>query len=419
MSGSGSAGGRIGTASGDEGTMGAPAGSDDGSGKAYDFTAAEAAPAPKMLKSRRAPVPPPAGSPHALPPRVQSPLKAGSTDDNLKFDAFQTYLDDFFMGAKERGHARYLDVNSRRFLKVEDSSGRPVPGALVQIVDEAADEVIWETYTYGDGRAPLYLPEDNLAQSGYLVEVAHNGTRSRDRWDGRGATPTFSTEDNRPDLDEVALDVVFLIDTTGSMSDEIERIKSTLLSVTEKLRSLEMEFDLRYGAVLYRDVGDEYVTKLHPFTSDIAAFDKALQGVRANGGGDGPESMNQGLFEAVHGVRWRAEAAKLVFLIADAEPHSDYDGDVAYPDVLKDAVSKGIKVHSVAASGLSLTGTVVFRQVAQYTRGEFIFIEYGGSIEATAKWHGVKGKVKSNNLDDILYDKIQEEVALFGSDDSR
>ena len=45
------------------------------------------------------------------------------------------------------------------------------------------------------------------------------------------------------------------------------------------------------------------------------------------GGGDGPESLNQGLAEAVGRADWREGAAKVMFLIADAQPHMDYDGD--------------------------------------------------------------------------------------------
>ena len=126
----------------------------------------------------------------------------------------------------------------------------------------------------------------------------------------------------------VQLDVVFAIDTTGSMGDEIERIKRSRLAMTDKLRSLDLEFDLRYGAVLYRDVGDDYVTKSHPFTGDIEAFAEALQGIQANGGGDSPESLNQALAVAVGRMEWRENAAKVAFLVADAPPHLDYDGDV-------------------------------------------------------------------------------------------
>src|SRR5690606_116710 len=103
----------------------------------------------------------------------------------------------------------------------------------------------------------------------------------------------------------------------------------------------------------------------------------ALRTITAGGGGDFPESLNQGLAQAVAGVAWRRTAAKVVFLIADAPPHTDYQDDIPYGESLKDALARGVRIHAVAASGLDPFGSLVFRQTAQYTRGRFIFIEYG------------------------------------------
>ena len=312
-----------------------------------------------------------------------------------------------------------LDVADRMYIKVVNSAGAVVPAARVRVVDIANDRVALAGTTYGDGRVPFYPHLDaeptsfiDSTPARYLVEVNAGLSRRRVEWDGT-ADLTVKVDVDNPISDPVKLDVLFLIDTTGSMRDEIDRIKASLLSMTDKLKSMEREFDLRYAAVLYRDIGDDYVTKAHPFTSDIRAFDEALKTIQANGGGDGPESLNQGVAEAVGRADWREGAAKVMFLIADAQPHMDYDGDLPYGESLKAALAEGIRIHSVAASGLPPVGTLVFRQIAQFTRGKFIFIEYGSAV-ATAKSHGVKGKVKSNNLDAILSEQIKEEVARWG-----
>jgi hypothetical protein len=210
----------------------------------------------------------------------------------------------------------------------------------------------------------------------------------------------------RPD-GPVKLDVAILLDTTGSMGDEIARVRSTLLAVVDQVRALAKDVDLRFGAVLYRDVGDDYVTMRHPFTTDLKAFSDALQSVGAAGGGDGPESLNR--------LAWRDGAAKVVFLIADAPPHMDYEGDVPYRTSLVAAVGAGIRVHAVAASGLDPFGTLVFRQTAQLSRGKFVFIEYGSAAQSAAS-HGVTGPVASNNLDAILVDRLRAEVDGWGKD---
>jgi len=391
----------------------------------YDGPAGEAEP---TADPSSAPPPPAAAKPsgYAGPARnsaAAAPLKAGKTDDNEKFDAFVEFLVSWSDRADTAGQYDMLDVRGRTWIRVVNAAGKPIPAARVSVISEAADQVLLRGTTYGDGRVPFYPRVASAAgvsltaadgdAPGLLVEVTFGTARERVRWDGAKEL-TVPLDVERPISEPVLLDVLFLIDTTGSMGDEIERVKQSLLAVTRKLRSLSREFDLRYAAVLYRDVGDEYVTKSHPFTGDIEAFDAALQTIRAAGGGDGPESLNQGIASAVGRTDWRDGAAKVMFLIADAPPHMDYQGDVLYGESLKAAVGKGIRIHSVAASGLPAVGSLVFRQIAQFTRGKFIFVEYGGSVAASGAKHGVAGAKKSNNLDDILFDQIRDEVARWG-----
>ncbi len=341
-----------------------------------------------------------------------SPLRAGSTDDNANFEAFLTFLGKRTKGLGKR--IQKLDVSDRRSIRVIDRDGRIVPGAQVHLIDEGADKVIWQGRTYGDGCLPFYPKLTPGGKPGPLLcEVRYGDDFARQRWDSEGEIYTLRLSDTSRETEDVELDVVFLIDTTGSMGDEIAAIKATLLSLTDRLEGLGREFALRYGAVLYRDLGDDYVTKAHPFTLDIETFDKALQEIVAKGGGDAPESLNQGLAVAVAGMQWKPGAAKLIFLIADAPPHMDYANDIPYGRSLEAAVGRGIRIHSVAASGLDAAGTFAFRQFAQFTRGKFIFIEYG-DLKKTAESHGVKGQVTGNNLDAILFEQIHAEIANWG-----
>lgn len=352
-----------------------------------------------------------------------APLRAGATDDNEEFAAFLAFLEQRIPSLGDR--VDHLDVRDRRMLRVVDETGNPVPGAEALFLDEARDLVVWRATTYGDGRAPYYprlaalpsLDAETGQPTRLLVQVRRGDTVRRTIWDGRSEELVVTLPEPRAARDPVRLDVVLAIDTTGSMGDEIERIKSSLGAMTAKLRGLDREFDLRYGAVLYRDVTDDYVTRTHPFTDDLEAFERALQSVSANGGGDGPESLNQGLAVAVGGMDWREDAAKVVFLIADAPPHMDYRGDVPYGRSLLAALARGIRIHSVAASGLDAAGTVVLRQIAQFTRGKFVFIEYGGSIRDTAASHGIETAVAANNLDRILFELIRDEIAHWGRGD--
>ncbi len=353
-----------------------------------------------------------------------SPLRAGATDDNARYDEFLAYLQTAPTQAGVAGQVDALDVSGRRMIRVLDSRGQPVPAAKVSILDPATERVVWSGHSYGDGRVPFYpylevpgtgLPAAGEApQGGWIVQARKGRDVQSRRWDGLSAEVELSLPVSAS-TGAVPLDVCFVIDTTGSMGDEIARVKETLLSVTEKLRR-EQNVDLRYGAVLYRDVGDEYLTRRYPFTADLSGFDQALQGIDANGGGDGPESLNQAMSVTVGGMEWRDNAARVAFVIADAPPHMDYQEAVTYGRASAAALHHGIRVHTVAASGLDDRGSITFRQIAQMTRGEFIFIEYG-SVAAAAADHGVTGPVASNNLDGILYERIRREIEGWGRED--
>ena len=248
---------------------------------------------------------PPPGMPTRPMPVAQSALKAGSTDDNADLDAYRAFVEEWT--APGRLHAAFdtLDISDARTLVVTDPVGRPVPGAQVSVTDLATDTLVWPGTTYGDGTAPWYphlraglLGEPDVDGSmGYAVQAHHDGVFTTQMVGARDDVVRLTLDESATGPTKV--DVVFLIDTTGSMGDEIHRIKSTLLSTTAKVRGLDRDVDLQYGAVLYRDLGDEYVTRAHPLTGDIQGFDGALQGIQANGGGDGPSRSTRVL-------RWRS-----------------------------------------------------------------------------------------------------------------
>ena len=209
---------------------------------------------------------------------------------------------------------------------------------------------------------------------------------------------------------DVPLDVLFLVDSTGSMADEIKRIKETLVSISGRIDALPSRPDLRFGMVVYRDRGDEYVTRTYGFTRGIREFVRDVRGVAAEGGGDYPESLNEALQVAVREVDWRlGEGARLVFMFADAPPHLDYPQDYDYAEEMQIAHRRGIKIFPIASSGLDPQGEYIFRQIAQQTKGRFLFLLYGGDTPHSVEQYTV------NNLDDLVVGLVEEEMAHFGA----
>ncbi|MCB0015030.1 MAG: hypothetical protein KDE34_24110, partial [Anaerolineales bacterium] len=131
--------------------------------------------------------------------------------------------------------------------------------------------------------------------------------------------------------------------------------------------------------VIYRDRGDEFVVRSYDFTPDLATFSLFLDDVTADGGGDYPEDLNEALNQAVLVPEWRLEdTVSLMFLVADAPPHLDYaDQQLTYVDGMTRAAELGIKIFPIATSNLDAQGEYIFRQLAQFTGAQFIFLTYG------------------------------------------
>ena len=189
------------------------------------------------------------------------------------------------------------------------------------------------------------------------------------------------------------------------MADEIALLKETLANVAGGIEGGNVPVDLRMGMVAYRDREDDFVVRSYDLDGDIEALRDEVRGLEAEGGGDRLESVNEGLHAAVSQLEWRGDdAVKVVFLVGDAGPHLDYEQDRDYAVEMRKALARGIKVHTVATSGLRGFGEYVFRQIAQHTMGKFVFLVYGGSTT-----HAV-GQFTEENLDDLIVDLVLEEV---------
>jgi hypothetical protein len=114
------------------------------------------------------------------------------------------------------------------------------------------------------------------------------------------------------------LDLIFAIDSTGSMSDDIDYVKQELKSI---LRTITDQFQFaNLGMVLYKDRGDDFVSKTYPFTQDLTRFKMQIDSVRPEGGGDKPEAIIDALETAIKDFSWTA-GKRVIILMGDAPPH--------------------------------------------------------------------------------------------------
>ncbi len=325
--------------------------------------------------------------------QAASGLKGGEIDDNTEFGRFLAYLDSY-----KASNVLRVDVSGRHVLRVVDAAGKAVPNATVKVSRDGAE--LASLRSASDGRV-LFFPAQ--ASGDFAISVRKGDLALDATLASRSAT--LALPGPRGTL-PAKLDIAFVLDVTGSMGDELERIQQTIGDITARIKSLPAAPQIRYGLVAFRDRTDDYVTRTEDFTQDLAAFKAKLGSLAAAGGGDYPEAVQEALHDAVSNLSWdTGDALRLMFVVGDAPPHLDYLQDHAYTSEMRKAAGAGIKIFPIAASGLDNQGEYVFRQLAQYTGGKFLYITYGGDTP-----HHV-GPVQENDLDDLVVGIVKTELA--------
>jgi len=197
------------------------------------------------------------------------------------------------------------------------------------------------------------------------------------------------------------IEVVFVLDTTSSMSGFIQAAKEKIWSIATTMASAQPAPEIKIGLVAFRDRGDAYITQVTDLSEDLDSVYAKLMDFKAAGGGDGPESVNEALYEAVHGVSWSqgADAYKVVFLVGDASPHMDYANDVQYPETLKAATTKGIRVNTIQ-SGQDANTARDWQRIASLSQGDFFNVAADGGAVAIVTPFDTHIAALSRELDD-------------------
>ena len=140
-----------------------------------------------------------------------------------------------------------------------------------------------------------------------------------------------------------AVDLAFLLDTSGSMNPTIKGsklfIRKTIRDAIRCITQYKVSSDdlLRVGLVCYRDhapQGKSTGNFTIDFTGEHDKFKEILKGINAKGGGDLSEAVICGLDDVVNTLTWRKDSEKLLFHILDAPPHgSEFEGEKdEFPD---------------------------------------------------------------------------------------
>ena len=269
-----------------------------------------------------------------------------------------------------------LDPGNRIKVTVTDDAGTPLRGETVELTDPSGN-VIWQAKSGKDGVAYLFYTEQqepgSISCGGTVTQIAAEGTYpdesgqgTEDPVAGQGVEYTVVVEPSAPE--NAGLQIMFIVDTTGSMSDELAYLQMDFVSIAGEVGGDDVYFSVNF----YRDEGDEYVTRTNEFTQDVELVKEQLRAEYAEGGGDTPEAVAEILEETIGNAGWREDCSKIAFLIFDAPPHEGREQSIEQS--VRSAAEQGIALIPVVASNAERETEIFGRAIAIMTGGTYVFL---------------------------------------------
>jgi len=264
----------------------------------------------------------------------------------------------------------------RYSLQIVNSAGKPLIDAKVQLQSKTG-KLLWESKTDNTGKTELWADiyekakdKKDLSINVFYDDKTYNSDNITAFQQGINVI-TLPVSCNVPKN----IDIMFMVDATGSMSDEIKYLKAELLDLITSVKEKYSQNTIKLGCVFYRDLGDEYVTKKFDLTENIDTVISFINDQYADGGGDEPEAVDSALSVAVNKIKWDDDAlARMMFLVLDAPPHYSNQIIKSLQKNIQEACAKGIRLVPVIGSGISKSGEYLFRSFALATNGTYIFL---------------------------------------------
>lgn len=330
-------------------------------------------------------------------------LTAGEWNDHDNWGFFKNLVDTKTIELPET----CLAVTNRIKVTVKNASGDALPNEKVTLYDNS-DSIIWSSVTDKDGIAYLFEFEQGTANK----VVASDGTEvivdklAVDTQSGgevlasnRELELIIDSERNMYNN----MQIQFIVDTTGSMGDEMLYLQSDFKSIAEEVGTNGKEF----STVFYKDEHDDYVVKTNPFTSAVNEITSQLGNESAAGGGDEPEAVAEALTSAFNEVEWKDNTVKIAFMIFDAPPHNDGESISKLNKAITQASDKGIRVIPVVSSNSQRDTELFGRTLAIATNGTYVFLTDDSGI-GESHLEPIIGDYDVEKLHDIIVRVIKD-----------
>lgn len=331
-------------------------------------------------------------------------LTAGEWSDLENWDFWRGLMDDSSQPWGEIETGWGFDTAHRVPVQLTWGQERAVD-VEVRLVDDS-DTVLWTARTDNKGHAELFAPSGadlllrvEVDDGGFLVSETDVVVGSQERIE-------IQVEDVQSP--QALLDLMFVIDTTGSMSDELTYLEAELTDVVQRVKGIGI--DLRLSVNFYRDEGDAYEVRSFPFTRNMSQVQSQLSDQSAGGGGDYPEALAAALDDAVHNHQWSENArARLLFPLLDAPPHQTESNIALLQEVTAQAAKDGIRILPIGASGVDASTEFLLRSLDIMTGGTYIFLTDDSGI-GNDHLEPTVGDFQVEFLNDLLERVIREAI---------
>ena len=292
-------------------------------------------------------------------------LTAGEVNDFAKWELWKKLMDNG-QWSSDKGQWGIRPIE-RFTVQIKNEAGYPIAGYPVSLTDGQGN-TLFQAVTDNTGKAELWgnLTGEGLPVTGYRIRLG-------DRIQEAKAWQTVVVDE--PCGASEAVEVLFVFDATGSMGDELRYLQAEMKDVIARATQATGGLSIRTGAVVYRDHGDEYVTRISRLTSEIAVTQTFIDKQEAGGGGDYPEAVPEALMAALNSAGWdEASRARIAFLILDAPCHQDSATLALLHEQILNAAAMGVRIVPVVCSGLGKSGEYLMRSIALATNGTSFFL---------------------------------------------
>ncbi len=346
-------------------------------------------------------------------------LTAGRWNDNDNWGYFTNLVNKGAIAFPSYG----LNPCNRISVTVKNSESTPLPNQTVTLADSDG-KTIWESVSdktgiaylfYNDNDKPVKIiaVKDDGSKESFDVKIDNKNNKKNDSEDDSNNNAQNNSQTNQVADNEFEItldltpskykkmDIMFIMDATGSMTDEMTFLQEDFSKITREAGAE----NIRYSVNFYRDEGDDYVTKCFDFSTDIKEIQKNINKQAAEGGGDIPEAVSQILDKSINSSSWDKDSIKLAFLIFDAPPHSE-TSDKIY-ETVKRASEMGVHFVPVVSSNAERDTELFGRALAICTNGQYVFLTDDSGI-GESHLEPIIGDYTVEPLYDIIINIIKE-----------